>query len=213
LSAVNISVDSMQPEVFHKVTGHDRLHEVLAGVEAALMAGYAQVKINAVLLRDINDTRIDDFLDWIKQRPVGVRFIELMQTGGNLDYFRKFHVSADFLKRKLAAAGWQLQPRASDAGPALEYRHPDYLGSVGIIAPYSQDFCKSCNRLRVTATGELRLCLFGTRGAMLRDLLQEDEQKPLLQQRIVDSLLYKRSTHFLAMGDTGVTMHLASIGG
>ncbi|HEY3487851.1 MAG TPA: GTP 3',8-cyclase MoaA [Gammaproteobacteria bacterium] len=213
LNAVNVSVDSLDPGIFQRLTGHDRLHEVLAGVEAAVAAGFEQVKINAVLLRDINDDATDDFLDWIRERPVSVRFIELMQTGNNLAYFRRHHVSADFLTRKLTAAGWQRQATMDNAGPAIEFRHPGYLGSVGIIAPYSRDFCGSCNRLRVTATGELRLCLFGNSGASLRDLLQDDAQKPLLQQRITALLRHKRSSHFLAAGDTGATVHLASIGG
>lgn len=213
LSAVNVSVDSLEPGTFHRVTGHDRLQEVLSGVEAAVAAGFEQVKINAVLLRGINDEHCEDFLDWIRDRPVSMRFIELMQTGDNLPYFRKHHVSAEFLQRKLSASGWQLQPRVADAGPALEYRHPEYRGTVGIIAPYARDFCGNCNRLRVTAAGELRLCLFGNRGASLRELLQHDEQQSLLQHKIVDLLRYKRSSHFLAMGDTGATVHLASVGG
>jgi GTP 3',8-cyclase len=214
LNAVNVSVDSLDPETFSRLTGHDRLHEVLAGVEAAVAAGFDEVKLNAVLLRGVNDGDIDGFLEWIRQRPVGMRFIELMQTGGNFLYFRKHHLAADFLKQKLLREGWQLQPRLDEtAGPALEYRHPEYRGAVGIIAPYASDFCRSCNRLRVTARGELRLCLFGDQGASLRDLLQDDAQLPLLRQRIVDQLRFKRSSHFLAMGNTGTTMHLASVGG
>jgi cyclic pyranopterin phosphate synthase len=214
LSAVNVSVDSLDPATFHRVTGHDRLHEVLSGVEAAVAAGYEQVKINAVLLRDINDGQIDGFLEWVRDRPVEVRFIELMQTGDNLAYFRRHHVSADLLKQKLLTSGWRMQPRGDEsAGPALEYRHPEYRGGIGIIAPYAQNFCNSCNRLRVTARGELRLCLFGTQGASLRELLQHDEQKSALAQKIIELLRYKRSSHFLARGNTGVTMHLASVGG
>ncbi len=214
LNAVNVSVDSLDPATFHHVTGHDRLHEVLAGIEAAVAVGFEQVKINAVLLRGINDHQIDGFLEWVRARPVGVRFIELMQTGENFLYFRKHHVSAEFLKQKLLASGWQLQPRHdASAGPAVEYRHPDYQGTVGIIAPYSRDFCRGCNRLRVTAKGELQLCLFGDQGVSLRDLLQDDLQLPLLQEKITGLLGYKRSSHFLAGGNTGVTMHLASVGG
>jgi cyclic pyranopterin phosphate synthase len=214
LTAVNVSVDSLNPEIFHRVTGYDGLHQVLAGVEAAVTAGFEQVKINAVLLRGINDGQLDDFLEWVRDRPVGVRFIELMQTGENFLYFRKHHVAADSLKQKLLSEGWQIQPRHDEsAGPALEYRHPDYRGTVGIIAPYSRDFCRGCNRLRVTSSGELRLCLFGDQGASLREMLQHDEQKLLLQRQIAELLGHKRSSHFLAMGNTGSTMHLASVGG
>lgn len=214
LTAVNVSADSLDPETFRRLTGHDRLDEVLAGVEAAVAAGFEEVKINAVLLRGVNDERIEDFLEWIRGRPVGMRFIELMQTGENFGYFRKHHIAADFLQRKLLAGGWRPQARRDPAaGPALEYRHPEYRGTVGIIAPYSRDFCRGCNRLRVTARGELRLCLFGDQGAPLRDLLQDDAQLPLLRRRIVELLRLKRSSHFLATGNTGATMHLASVGG
>lgn len=214
LNAVNVSVDSLDPAIFRRLTGHDRLHEVLAGVEAAVAAGFEEVKINAVLLRGVNDLRIDDFLEWVRDRPVSVRFIELMQTGENFFYFRRHHVAADSLKQKLLKDGWQLQARRDEtAGPALEYRHPRYRGTVGVIAPYARDFCRGCNRLRVTARGELRLCLFGDQGAPLRDLLRHDDQQPQLRQRIVELLRLKRSSHFLAMGNTGATMHLASVGG
>jgi cyclic pyranopterin phosphate synthase len=213
LTAVNVSVDSLDADTFYRLTGHNRLQDVLSGIEKAIATGFDQVKINAVLLRGINDNAVDDFLHWIRDRPVDVRFIELMQTGNNLAYFQKHHVSADFIKQKLLAQGWGQQPRAADAGPAVEFSHPDYRGSVGIIAPYSKDFCQSCNRLRVTATGDLRLCLFGDHGASIRHLLQADEQKSALKERIVELLQYKRSSHLLANGDTGETIHLASVGG
>lgn len=106
-----------------------------------------------------------------------------------------------------------LQPRARDAGPAREYAHPDYRGRIGVIAPYSKDFCAGCNRLRVTARGDLRLCLFGEFGIPLRPLLQSDDDFDALVARISMQLGLKAAGHGLHEGRTGMTPHLASVGG
>src|SRR5690606_15023061 len=132
------------------------------------------IKVNAVLLAGVNDHEIPDFLEFVRDRPVSVRFIELMQTLGNEDYFRARHVRGAWVEDQLRAAGWQELPRESLAGPAIEYVHPDHVGRIGLIQPYSPTFCEGCNRLRVTATGGLRLCLFGTGSHELRHLLQTD---------------------------------------
>lgn len=213
INALNVSVDSLQPEKFHAITGHDKLAAVLAGIEAARKAGFKKIKINTVLLRDINDNGLPEFLDWIRREELSVRFIELMQTGDNLVYFRKHHLSADIIKSALLERGFSLVPRARDGGPAVEFAHPDYKGTIGLIAPYSKDFCKTCNRLRVTARGRLMLCLFGEGGYDLRPLLQHDAQQEALRDAILSALHFKRESHYLLQGNTGITPHLASLGG
>jgi cyclic pyranopterin phosphate synthase len=213
LTALNVSVDTLDRGAFARITGHDRLDDILAGVEQALDLGLDSVKLNAVLLRGLNDDPLPAWLEYLRERRVGVRFIELMQTGDNLEYFQRHHVRADSLESELRSAGWQLLPRASDAGPAREYSHAGYAGRIGIIAPYSRDFCAGCNRLRVTSTGDLRLCLFGESGIPLRPLLQRDEQADELQATLATQLGLKKATHGLHLGQTGITPHLASIGG
>lgn len=213
LNAINVSVDSLDRATFARVTGHDRLEDILHGIDMALEAGMSSVKLNAVLLRDVNDNALPSWLDYLRDRRVGVRFIELMQTGDNLPFFRDHHVRAGMLETQLVATGWQLLPRAADAGPAREYRHPDYAGRIGIIAPYSKDFCAGCNRLRVTATGDLRLCLFGEFGIPLRPLLQSDDQLDELVRAVGGQIGRKEQGHFLHEGRTGITPHLASTGG
>ncbi|MBL4767473.1 MAG: GTP 3',8-cyclase MoaA [Rhodobacteraceae bacterium] len=210
---LNVSVDSLNPEMFHTITGHDRLPAILAGIETALDIGYEQVKVNVVLLKGVNDTSLPDYLEYVRQRPVTVRFIELMQTGDNLDYFKKRHLSAEVLRAQLLQRGWVENIRVNGAGPAVNFTHPDYVGAIGLIAPYSKDFCLGCNRLRITATGDLRLCLFGDLGIPLRDLLQSDDQKQDLQNRVRKQLDYKKSSHFLAQGNTGLITNLSSTGG
>ncbi len=213
LTALNISVDSLDRQRFAQITGHDRLSQILAGVEQALAAGLQSVKLNAVLLRDANDDELPRWCEFLRERPLSVRFIELMQTGDNLDYFRRHHLSAQAIERQLRERGWSELPRAADAGPAREYAHPDHRGRIGIIAPYAKDFCAGCNRLRVTSGGDLRLCLFGNVGIPLRHLLQHDDQQQELIATLGGQLQRKTASHLLQLGQTGLTPHLAAIGG
>ena len=213
LNAINISVDSLDRGRFHAITGHDRFDTVMEGVEMALRLPFKAVKLNAVLLRGLNDDELPAWLAFLRTRRISIRFIELMQTGDNREYFQRHHLPAETLRQQLTAMGWQLQQRAPEAGPALEYAHPDYAGRIGIIAPYSKDFCVGCNRLRVTATGDLRLCLFGEFGINLRPLLQDDAQHQELIEKLRTQLGLKAAGHDLANGSTGLTPHLASIGG
>ena len=213
LTALNVSVDSLDPARFAAITGHDRFAEVSEGLEIAQALGFDAVKLNAVLLRGLNDDELPAWCDYLRERDVSVRFIELMRTGDNKDYFERHHVRADALEKRLRDAGWLLQPRAADAGPAREYAHPQHRGRIGVIAPYSKDFCAGCNRLRVTARGDLRLCLFGEFGVSLRSLLQSDDDFDALVARIAMQLGLKAAGHGLHEGNTGITPHLASIGG
>lgn len=213
LTALNVSVDSLDRDRFHSITGHDRLGEILQGIEQALGLGYESVKLNAVMLRAVNDDELPAWLDYVRDRAVSVRFIELMRTNDNVAYFERHHVRADALERRLRDAGWIRRMRAPDAGPAVEYLHPDYAGRIGVIAPYSRDFCAGCNRLRVTARGDLRLCLFGESGIALRPLLQDDDDRDALVALLREQLRTKAAGHGLHEGNSGMTPHLASVGG
>jgi cyclic pyranopterin phosphate synthase len=213
LTALNVSLDSLRPERFKAITGHDRFDEVTEGIEIAQTLGFDAVKLNAVLLRGLNDDELPAWMDFLRTRNVAIRFIELMRTGDNQAYFERHHYRAEALEQQLLAAGWAAQARAPDAGPAREYAHPDYAGRIGIIAPYSKDFCAGCNRLRVTARGDLRLCLFGDFGIPLRQHLQSDASHDALVGRIATQLGLKAAGHGLHQGHTGITPHLASIGG
>ena len=149
----------------------------------------------------------------MRHRPVSVRFIELMRTADNLDFFNQNHVGGGVLRDWLEQRGWTSVDRPPDGGPAQEYSHPDYAGRLGLIAPYAPGFCDSCNRLRVTARGKLRLCLFGEGGVDLRDLLIDDDQRPDLIERIRGAMSGKRLGHLLAQGNPGDLGNLAQLGG
>lgn len=213
LDSINISLDALDAERFERITGDHRFDQVMQGIEAALSAGFSSVKINAVLLRGLNDDQLPLFMEFVRDHPVSVRFIELMRTGTNADYFAQRHLSGAVVREMLNENGWTARQRSPGDGPAVEYLHPEYRGAIGLIAPYAPGFCDSCNRLRVTARGGLRLCLFGHGAADLRPLLQHDDQREELKACIVNSLFAKTPGHRLHEGDFGDTPHLAMTGG
>ena len=213
VDALNISVDSLDPERFLAITGHDRLGEVLAGIDAARDAGFSSIKLNAVLMRGVNDDELDAMIRFVTARDLSLRFIEVMRTNDNAEFFAERHVPGESVVEQLQAAGWQRLPREDGAGPAVEFGHPEARGRIGIIAPYATDFCADCNRLRLGSDGRFHLCLFGDGGFDLRDLLQSDSQQDELVARIVALTKGKAPGHRLHQGNSGATPHLASIGG
>ncbi|WP_430460448.1 GTP 3',8-cyclase MoaA [Thalassolituus sp. LLYu03] len=212
LDQLNVSIDSLDPQQFRAITGHDKLQEILSGLDMARSLGLTRIKVNAVLLRGFNLTEFPQFLHWLKDTDVSLRFIELMQTGDNEEFFRAQHVSGDDIRARLLQAGWVQKARSADDGPAQEFSHAEYAGRIGLIMPYSKDFCSTCNRLRISAQGKLHLCLFGEEGFDLRPLLQNDDSVSL-EMRIRELLRDKKATHFLEEGKTGAVRHFAMLGG
>ena len=215
LNGINISIDSLDRETFKNITGHDRLPEILKGIKNLQDLGFNNTKINAVLLNGINSSE-KDFNSWsqfVKNNKIDFRYIELMQTGDNLDYFKKYHVSSSVFKNYLNKNKWIHQTLGRDSGPSLNYINPEFKGKFGVIAPYSKDFCKTCNRLRITSKGDLRLCLFGNTGISIRHLLQRDDQFEELKDLILKQLNFKKESHYLELGETGSTKNFSKIGG
>ena len=215
LDGINISIDSLKRKTFSNITSHDRLPEILEGIKILQDLGFENIKLNGVLLNGVNSSK-EDFEMWsefLKINKIDFRYIELMRTGDNLDYFNKYHVSSKIFKNYLDENKWVVQTRGKDAGPALNYIHPEFKGKFGIIAPYSKDFCKSCNRLRITSRGDLRLCLFGNTGISLRYLLQRDDQLDELKNLILKQMRFKKESHYLELGETGLTTNLSTTGG
>ena len=215
LNGINISIDSLDRNTFKTITGHDRLPEILRGIQNLQDLNFDNIKVNAVLLNNINASEkdFDTWSSFIKKNKIDFRYIELMRTGDNLDYFKKYHVSSKFFKKYLDENNWIYQTFGKDAGPSLNYINPDYEGKFGIIAPYSKDFCKTCNRLRITSKGDLRLCLFGNTGISVRHLLQKDDQIEELQDLMLGQMKFKKESHYLELGETGLTKNLSTTGG
>jgi cyclic pyranopterin phosphate synthase len=212
VGAVNVSVDSLNEERFARLTGRNVLPEVLEGIFKCVTLGL-ETKINVVMMKENFPDELEGFLELARHRPISVRFIELMRTGDNAALFDSSHVSSEGLASFLREKGWRNVERSGGDGPARRLRHPEFKGSLGIIAPYAKDFCSTCNRLRVTSRGELRLCLFSESNAPLRHLLQDDGDLGGLQRAIRDLLSGKKTSHELSEGRFGDAKNFAMMGG
>ncbi|WP_341937457.1 GTP 3',8-cyclase MoaA [Marinimicrobium sp. C2-29] len=212
LDAVNVSIDSLNHAKFEMITGHNKLQKILQGLDRAAELGLPSIKVNSVLMKHYNDDALDDFLDFVKKRPITLRMIELMQTGDNAEFFDRHHLSGDKVIERMRTQGWQERLRGRDSGPAREFWHPDYAGGIGMIMPYSKDFCATCNRLRVSSQGQLFLCLFVDEHQSLRHLLQSDDPEPVMAF-LQEAIKGKDYSHHLHEQNAGATKHLAMIGG
>ena len=212
LDSLNISADSLNADTFKLITGHNSLAEILRTIDMGFELGLNKIKVNTVLMKDYSHQELQQFFNFVKHKPITLRFIELMQTGDNKDFFDRQHVSGGSIQQQLEEQGWLQVIREANAGPAVEYTHPDYAGNIGLIMPYSRNFCNSCNRLRVSAEGNMHLCLFADDNKPLRPhLLNENSEQ--LAARIKHLVLGKQSQHHLANGYSGSTKHLAMLGG
>ncbi|WP_019602622.1 GTP 3',8-cyclase MoaA [Teredinibacter turnerae] len=211
LDQLNLSADSLHPAQFQLITGHDKLQEVLAGLDLALELGLSKVKLNVVLLQEYNKAEIDNFFAFVKHKNISLRFIELMRTGDNGAFFNAQHFSGQEIETRLLEQGWRKTDTGPHAGPAKEYSHPEYAGRIGLIMPYSKDFCSSCNRLRVSSLGNLHLCLFADENQSLRPLLSMPSEQVARHIRLC--VLGKKATHELHNNLSGSTRHLAMLGG
>ncbi|MDK4680579.1 GTP 3',8-cyclase MoaA [Kingella negevensis] len=212
LDKLNISIDSFDPETFYQITGKRECTNILHDLDSILESGFYSIKVNTLLLKKYADKTLPDALEFVKNRPVTLRFIELMQTGDNFQFFDQQHISASTIERSLIEQGWQLRPRDAHAGPAREYYHADFSGGIGFIAPYSKDFCNSCNRLRITAQGKMHLCLFGGVAYDLRDFLRRDDRAGLTQY-LHETMLLKPEHHYLHDKKVGLITNLSMTGG
>ncbi len=173
LHRVNISLDSLRPERFAELTRRDELASVLTGIDAALRAGLGPVKVNVVVLRGINDDELVDLARYGRERGVQLRFIEFMPLDASGAWLRDQVVSQAEIVETISAA-YPLVPadRARGSEPAGRFRYVDGAGEIGVIPSVTQPFCASCDRLRLTADGQLRSCLFSQDDHDLRDLLR-----------------------------------------
>jgi cyclic pyranopterin phosphate synthase len=171
LQRVNISLDSLQRERFQELTRRDELDHVLDGIDAALEAGFDPVKLNVVCMEGVNDDEIVDFADFGRERGVEVRFIEFMPLDGGHTWERKAVVPGERIIQTIGAVH-ALVPVARDHEPAALWAYADGRGRVGVIPSVTEPFCSTCDRVRLTAEGKLRACLFSMEETDLRSLLR-----------------------------------------
>ena len=193
IQRVNISLDTLDAQAYRTLTGGD-LAAALAGLEAALAAGFARVKINAVLIRGVSEVQIPRLAALTRQHPLDVRFIELMPAGPCRDWAEAHFLSASAVPAALPG----LLPDAPEPhAPATYYRLPDAPGRIGLITPMSCDFCADCNRIRITADGKLRPCLHSDLEIDLRPVLNDPAA---LRARILEGVHRKPARHHLREG-------------
>lgn len=169
VNRINISLDTLNPEKYHRITRIGHLDQALAGIHAALDAGFEHVKINAILIGGFNDDEIVALTDLTKKYPVDVRFIELMPMYDGGDFGPEAYLPNTVVLDHLPDA----VPQDADGSVARLYRLPGALGNVGLISPVSNKFCSQCNRIRLTADGKLKPCLHSAEEFNIKGLDRE----------------------------------------
>jgi len=196
---VNISLDSLSSRKFRHLTRHGNLDQVVAGIDAAIAAGFERVKLNAVILKGRNEDEVLDLVEFARERSIDLAFIEEMPLGHIVEHDREISFCSSSELREIIGSRYPLEfqrePEGSE-GPARFYRMADSDSRVGFISPHSENFCHMCNRVRVTAEGRLLLCLGNEHSVDLRALLRSPHYTlEHLKRAIVDSMALKPERH------------------
>jgi cyclic pyranopterin phosphate synthase len=196
LRRVNVSLDSLCRETFLALTRRDELDRVLAGVDAALDAGLHPVKVNCVVIRGVNDDEVVDLAAYGRDRGIGMRFIEFMPLDANGDWTMDQVVPArEILDRIDAVFPLDRVREARHPEPAERFAYADGVGDVGVIASVTEPFCGDCDRVRITAEGKLRTCLFGLDETDLRAVLRNGGSDDDLAAAIEGAVAQKWAGH------------------
>jgi cyclic pyranopterin phosphate synthase len=216
VTRINISLDSLKPERFRAITRKGELSQTLAGIDAALDAGFERVKINSVILKHRNHDEVATLVRFALERGMDLSFIEEMPLGVIGDHDRaEAYYSSDEIRRDLAEVFELIPTTESTGGPSRYWRVPGYDGRVGFISPHSHNFCGDCNRVRVTAEGRLLLCLGQEYSTDLRRALRanptEDER---VKQAIIDAMSIKPHGHDFDLTEQPIIFrHMNATGG
>ncbi len=199
LDRVTISLDSLKRENFKRITGVDKLDEVLEAIEAAKSANLQPIKINAVIVRGYNDDEIVDFAEFARENDLSMRFIEFMPLDSGHEWKREMVVSGKEIRQKINEVfPLKLKQNSRGAETAWRYKFADGAnGEIGIIAPVTEMFCGACSRIRLTADGQIRTCLFSTAEHNLRDVLRGSETRAEVVEFIKSVVLKKEARHHI----------------
>jgi len=215
LRRVNISLDTLRADRFTAIARRPGLDRVLAGIDAALAVGLAPLKINCVVMRGQNDDELADFAAFTRERAVFVRFIEVMPVIDNANLQRETYLPSGELLDRIARDGDVLPVTGPGGnGPARYYAFAGAPGAIGVISPLSHDYCETCNRVRLSADGQLKLCLFGDTGIDLRTPLRRGAGAAELGEIFASAMAIKPERHHLDLGKpAGAMRALSEIGG
>ncbi|HUP01782.1 MAG TPA: GTP 3',8-cyclase MoaA [Gemmatimonadota bacterium] len=213
LNGLNISLDTLDPATFSRITRRDRFAETWAGIEAAYEAGYRPLKLNCVVLRGLNDCEAPAFVELTRERELDVRFLEYMPYGEQ-NFLQPEYVSGSEIRQRIESAGYELADLPWDGGPARSCRVPGFAGTVGFITAVSHHFCGACDRLRLTADGFFVNCLYGPKRADLKPILRGGGSDAELAAAIQAELDRKWAAHpDLTAGEIPVLGTMSQIGG
>ena len=216
IQRVNISLDTLDAEKFLKISLRHSLEDVLNGIKAAEDVGMKPIKINMVVMKGVNDDELVEFASLTLTKDYTIRFIEMMPLKENLDRQEISYLSTEKIKKAISGVG-ELIPLERDisGGPARNYKIKGAKGKLGFISPLSHTFCADCNRMRLTATGGLKLCLFNEPELNFRDPMRNGATDDDLKRMIRDALIIKPLEHNLEVGKAGFESYTAmsQIGG
>ena len=216
LKRLNISLDSLDEVRFRQLTRKGDLNQVIAGIDAAVAAGFKGIKLNAVILKGRNDHEILDLLEFAIARGIDISYIEEMPLGTISEHHREETYCSSDEVREMICQRYELLPTTEKTdGPSRYFRIPGLKTKVGFISPHSHNFCSSCNRVRVTAEGRLLLCLGNEHSVDLRAIIRANpgEIEPL-KQAIRESMRIKPERHhFTTDGDVQVVRFMNMTGG
>jgi len=202
LRRLNISLDSLNPDRYRRLTGGGDYHRVWEGIHAAADQGFHPLKLNCVILRGVNDDELLDFARLSREHPYHIRFIEFMPLGSASPWRRDYFLpSAEILARLAPLGPLEELPPDPAAGPARRFRFPGAPGEIGFISPLSQHFCGTCNRLRLTADGRLRPCLLDRREIDLKGALRRGASRQELVALFQEAARAKPVCHPAAVQD------------
>jgi cyclic pyranopterin phosphate synthase len=194
LQRINISIDTLRPDRFRALTKRNELKAVIDGIHAAVAAGFNPVKLNVVPMRGINDDEILDFLDFGRDNGVTVRFIEFMPLDAQGQWSNERVVTAREIL-DAAAGRFDFSPISRGSSPAERFRFADGGGEFGVIASVTEPFCEACDRMRLTADGQLRNCLFALGHTDLRSLLRSGASDTEILEAISGEVQKKLAGH------------------
>ena len=195
INRINISLDSLNREKFERITRTKTFDQVIAGIDAAQASKLRPVKVNAVLVRGINDDEVEAFAEFARDRDLIMRFIEFMPLDADRAWTREMVVTGAEVYRRIAAV-WPLVPVVHERSEtARKFRFADGRGEIGLISPVSQPFCGHCSRLRLTADGKLRTCLFSKEDHDLKSLLRGGASDDEISDEILAIVAQKENGH------------------
>ena len=202
LSRMTFSMDSLDPDNFKKMTGRSGLQAVLDSIDLAKQLGFEPVKVNAVIIRNLNDHELEDLVQFGKDRQISMRFIEYMPLDHGKAWQKTMVVTGqEMLERIQARFDMEQVPPANPSETAKRWKHKDGHGEVGIIASVSEPFCKQCNRLRLTADGHLRTCLFSHNEHDFKSLLKEESTDDTIIEKLKTVVWGKELGHKIGRED------------